>query len=63
VFQKLVRGLRFTKLDLANAYMQLVFDNESRRYTVLITHKGLFCVNRLAFGLACSPEIFQSVID
>ena len=24
---------------------------------------GLYCVNRLAFGVACAPAIFQSVIE
>ena len=38
-------------------------DEESRRYLVLTTHKGLFRVNRLAFGLACAPSIFQAVIE
>ena len=63
VFQKLRGGQHFTKLDLADAYLQLELDEESRRYTVFTTHKGLFRVNRLAFGLACAPAIFQSVIE
>ena len=63
VFQKLVGGRRFTKLDLADAYLQLEMDEESRRYLVYTTHKGLYRVNRLAFGLACAPAVFQSVIE
>ena len=63
VFQKLCGGQHSTKLDLADAYLQLELDEESRRYTVFTTHKGLFRVNRLAFGLACAPAIFQSVIE
>ena len=63
VFQKLAGGRQFSKLDLADAYLQLELDDESKRYTILTTHKGLFQVNRLAFGLACAPAIFQSVIE
>ena len=51
VFQKLAGGHRFRKLDLADAYLQLEME-ESRRYLVYTTHKGLYRVNRLAFGLA-----------
>lgn len=63
VFQKLAGGQRFTKLDLADAYLQLEMDEESKRYLVFTTHKGLYRVNRLAFGLSCAPTIFQSVIE
>lgn len=34
-------------------------NNESRAYTVINTHRGLFKYNRLVFGLASSPGIFQ----
>lgn len=62
VFQTLAGGKHFTKLDLADAYLQLEMDEESRRYVVFTTHKGLYRVNRFAFGLACAPAIFQAVI-
>ena len=63
VFQKLAGGQCFTKLDLADAYLQLEMGEESRRYLVFTTHKRLYRVNRLAFGLACAPAIFQSIIE
>ena len=63
VFQKLAGGHRFTKLDFADTYLQLEMDEKSRRYLVYTTHKGLYRVNRLAFGLACAPAVFQSVIE
>lgn len=63
VFQKLAGGQHFTKLDLADANLELELDEESRRYVVITTHKGLYRVNRLAFGLACAPAIFQAVIE
>ena len=41
VFQKLAGGQCFTKLDLADAYLQLEMDEESRSYLVFTTHNGL----------------------
>ena len=58
VFNKLAGGECFTKLDLADAYLQLELDEESRRYTVFTSHKGLFRVNHLTFGLSAAPAIF-----
>lgn len=49
----------FTKLDLSQAYNQLVLDEQSRNYTVINTHRGLFKYNRLVYGLSSSPGIFQ----
>ena len=63
MFQQLSGGQCFTKLDLADVYLQLEIDEESRSYLVFTTHKGLYRVNRLAFGLSCAPAIFQSVSE
>lgn len=59
---KLHGGERFTKLDLSQAYLQFELD-ESKRYAVINTHKGLFMYNRLIFGLASSPGIFQRKLE
>ncbi|CAH2085393.1 unnamed protein product [Euphydryas editha] len=55
-------GQRFSKIDLSQAYAQFVLD-ESRKYTVINTHKGLFMYNRLVYGLASSPGIFQRRLE
>ncbi|XP_063390024.1 uncharacterized protein K02A2.6-like [Cydia fagiglandana] len=59
LFSGLSNNKYFTKLDLSQAYNQLVLDEDSRAYTVINTHRGLFKYNRLVFGLASSPGIFQ----
>ena len=41
---------------MANAYIQLPLDDESRDYVVI---KGLFQYNRLPFGVTCAPSIYQ----
>ena len=49
----------FTRLDISQAYLQLVLSE-----TVIInTQKGLFWYNRLIFGIASAPGIFQRVME
>ncbi|XP_049875886.1 uncharacterized protein K02A2.6-like [Pectinophora gossypiella] len=51
----------FSKIDLSQAYNQIELD-ESKKYTVINTHKGLFQYNRLVYGLASSVGIFQRIM-
>ena len=48
----LAGGTAFSKLDLAHAYQQVVLDDESKAIATITTHKGLYRVNRLPFGVA-----------
>ena len=52
-------GEKFTKLDMSQAYQQLQLDDESKWYTTINTHKGLFQYNRLPYGISSAPGIFQ----
>ena len=63
LFAKLEGGQKFTKLDLSQAYQQLPLDEESKQYTVVNTHKGLFRYVRLPFGISSAPGILQHVMD
>ena len=56
-------GQRFSKLDLARAYQQLKLDEESKKFIVINTQKGLFQYNRLPFGVLAAPAIFQRTIE
>ena len=56
-------GKKFTKLDMSQAYQQLKLDEDSKKYTTINTHKGLFQYNRLPFGVSSSPGIFQRAIE
>ncbi len=53
----------FTKLDLSQAYHQLVLDEQSRYITTFSTHIGLFRYKRLNYGTNASAEIFQFVLQ
>ena len=63
LFSRLSKGKLFSKLDLRNAYLQLVLDEESRPLTTINTHKGLFVYNRLPFGISSAPGVFQRTMD
>ncbi len=53
----------FTKLDLSQAYHQLVLDKECRFITTFSTHVGLYRYKRLNYGTNASAEIFQHVLQ
>ena len=63
MFSALSGGNYFTTLDLSQAYLQLPIHEESKKYLTINTHKGLFEYNRLPFGVASAPGIFQRVMD
>ncbi|CAC5392118.1 unnamed protein product [Mytilus coruscus] len=58
-----LRGQEYTKLDLNQAYQQIELDEDSKRYVTINTHKGLFRYNRLPYGVASSPGIFQRTLE
>ena len=63
LFTHLSGGTSFTKLDLSQAYQQVELDDESKPYTVINTHRGLFKYNRLPFGISSAPGIFQRTME
>ncbi|XP_030608895.1 uncharacterized protein K02A2.6-like [Archocentrus centrarchus] len=63
LFASLAGGQRFSKLDLSNAYLQMEVEESSKKLLTISTQKGLFCFNRLPFGVASSPALFQKAMD
>lgn len=51
-----------TKIDLADAFLQMELDDESKKYLTINFYKGLFQYNRMPFGVKTAPSIFQSNI-
>ncbi|KAK3726335.1 hypothetical protein QZH41_008960, partial [Actinostola sp. cb2023] len=56
-------GNKFTKLDMSQAYQQMTLDEQSKSYTTINTHKGLYQYNRLPFGISSAPGIFQRTME
>ena len=63
LFSTLAGGKVFSKIDLSQAYQQLPLEEESKKYVVINTHKGLFRYTRLPFGISSAPGIFQRVME
>ena len=63
LFTSLAGGKTFTTLDMSQAYQQLLLDEPSKKLVVINTPRGLFQYNRLLFGIASAPGIFQRVMD
>ena len=63
LFAALAGGVKFTKLDLSHAYQQLVLEEESTMLATITTHKGLYKYNRLPFGVATAPALFQRIME
>ena len=63
LFASLSGGKKFTKIDLSHAYLQMMLDDESKKFMVINTHKGLYQYTRMPFGISSAPAIFQHVMD
>jgi hypothetical protein len=63
LFVALNGGTLFSKIDFSEAYLQVELDDDSKELLIINTHKGLFRFNRLPFGIASAPSIFQKIMD
>ena len=63
LFASLSGGCQFTKLNMSQTFLQLELEEESKPYLTINTHKGLFQYNRLPFGVASVPAIFQRCME
>ena len=63
LFASLSGGQTFSKLDLSHAYLQVPLAEESQKYLVINTHKGLCTYKRLPFGVASVPAVFHRIMD
>ncbi|XP_060804322.1 uncharacterized protein K02A2.6 [Amyelois transitella] len=63
IFSALQGGEKFTKLDLRNAFNQLLLDNSTGELLAWSTSKGIFKLNRLPYGTKPASSIFQAKME
>ena len=59
---QLAGGQKFSKLDLNQAYQQVLLDDDSRKFVTINTHLGLFQYTRVPFSIASAPALFQKAM-
>ena len=57
IFASLGGGKHFSKINLRSAHLQMEMDDESKTLLTLNNQKGLYRLNRLAFGIASAPTL------
>lgn len=63
LFNTLQKGKTFSKIDLSQAYQQVCLDEKSKPLCTISTTKGLFMYNRVPYGVASAPGIFQKIME
>ena len=63
LFTTLAGGKKFSKLDLSQAYQQMLLHPDDQKYTTINTHLGLYQYTRLPFGIASAPAVFQQAME
>ncbi|XP_036340020.1 uncharacterized protein K02A2.6-like [Rhagoletis pomonella] len=63
LLHKIRQGKHFSKIDLKDAYLQMMLDEPSKQIMVVNTPLGLFQYQRLPYGIASAPAIFQRYLE
>ena len=63
LMERLSGGCYFTKIDLADAYNQILLGPESQKKLALSTYRGVLLQLRLLFGISSAPGYFQEIMD
>ena len=62
IMQKLERFKSATALDLSQGFYTILLDEESQKICTTVTPCGKYAYQRLPMGIACAPDIFQSIM-
>ena len=61
LFATFSEGEKFRKLS--QAYQQILLEKESKKYTTINSHRGLFQYNLLPYAVFSLPGIFQRTMN
>ena len=59
ILAQLAGATTFSKIDANSGFWQIPLEVESRLLTTFVTPHGRYCFNKLPFGIASAPELFQ----
>ncbi|RXN24195.1 Transposon Tf2-9 poly [Labeo rohita] len=63
IFASLSGGEHFSKIDLAQACLEMEMDEQSKKFLTIKTHEGLYQYNHIVFGIASAPALWQRAMD
>jgi len=63
IFASLAGGMKFSVIDLAQAYHQMELKEDSRKYLTFNTQKRIYQYHRLVFSIKSAPSIWQRATD
>lgn len=63
IMSKLAGCVKFSTIDLSNAFFHVELDENSRHLTNFFSGEKYYRYKRLPFGLANAPDIFQSAME
>ena len=63
LFTKLQGGKEFSKIDLSKAYLQIELHEQSQKYLIINTTRGLKKYLRMPYGIKPASGIFQKQIE
>ncbi|XP_058984137.1 uncharacterized protein K02A2.6-like [Musca domestica] len=63
IFNTLKNSTYFCKIDLYKAYLHVRVDEDSKQIQTISTHRGVYQMNRLSFGIKTAPSEFNRVLD
>lgn len=63
IFTALQGGTIFSVIDLSKAFLQRELDELAHELLTVIMHMTIFKFQRVPYGVACAPAVFQAVID
>jgi len=52
----------YSKFDLSKGIWQIPMAEDSKKYTTVTTHRGLFCFFAMPFGLVSAPASFNRLM-